>query len=421
MKPHIHYILEHASWSVGSGKNISFWFDRWLDFSIADHWNIPLKLISSIEVKVADFIVQGNWCLPPYIIQKDPDLAAKILGITLPIEDIPDKLNWVSAADGQLTNKTAYAELYGNNQRVPLFQLLWNTYIPPSRAFITWHLIHNKIPTDENLRKRGCTIVSICCFCLSQAETSQHIFFECVVTTRLWNMLCHGTDHPLNLSNYLSLIRSTSSGGSKMVQHVLNSAVIHTISVIWFERNQRYFHDKHKTMTTLFNCVLAEVRMSYNLDFAKGNNSMHDYKISRLFNIPLKTARATVRQVVHWCPPPIGSVKLNCDGSAVGAHPCGAIGIIPRDSTSTFLGAISSNIGHATALEAEFSAFLRAIETAMDMNMTHIFLETDSIQVVSAYKKNTGFPWKMSARWFNCMKFCESIDCTCMHILREVL
>ncbi|KEH43392.1 hypothetical protein MTR_1g091043 [Medicago truncatula] len=25
----------------------------------------------------------------------------------------------------------------------------------------------------------------------------------------------------------------------------------------------------------------------------------------------------------------------------------------------------------------------------------------------------------MRARWLNCMKFCSSIDCSCLHILRE--
>lgn len=64
-------------------------------------------------------------------------------------------------------------------------KLLLNTYIPPSRSFITWRLIHNKLPTDDNLRKRGCFIVSICCFCMQEAESSQHIFFDCPATYRL--------------------------------------------------------------------------------------------------------------------------------------------------------------------------------------------------------------------------------------------
>jgi hypothetical protein len=104
-------------------------------------------------------------------------LAAKIYSVTLPIDHLSDKLNWKHATDGELSNKLAYTYLTGTGQRVPWAKLLWNTYTPPSRAFITWRLLHNKLPTDENLRKRGCSIVSVCCFCMQNNETSHHIFF----------------------------------------------------------------------------------------------------------------------------------------------------------------------------------------------------------------------------------------------------
>jgi hypothetical protein len=53
------------------------------------------------------------------------------------------------------------------------------------------------------------------------------------------------------------------------------------------------------------------------------------------------------------------------------------------------------------------------------MHLTSICLETDSISVVSADNKNVGVPWKMRARWYNCMKFCKTIACVCVHVLRE--
>jgi hypothetical protein len=165
----------------------------------------------------------------------------------------------------------------------------------------------------------------------------------------------------------MPLLLGSVGRGSKLIQQVLNSAIIHTIWAIWIERNHRRFQNKAQSMNSLFNTVLAEVKLSYNLDLAKGNSDMLDYKISRLFNIPLKTKRVKVSHEIHWCPPPTDVVKFNCDGSAIGTQPCGAIGIVIRDSNSFFLGAISSNIGHASALEAEFCACLSAIEKARDI------------------------------------------------------
>lgn len=197
--------------------------------------------------------------------------------------------------------------------------------------------------------------------------------------------------------------------GSKVVQQVINSTIIHIIWVIWMERNQRYFHNKKTALTTMFNRMLAEVKLSYNLSLVHGVYSMQDYKISTLFNIPFKTRRARHLQDIAWSPPGAGTVKFNCDGSSAGVIPCGAIGVVIRDSSLTFLGAITSNIGHASAIEAEFCACMIAIEKAMEMCLTDICVETYSLKVVNAYHKQIGIPWQMRIRWQNCLRFCNSI------------
>lgn len=64
-------------------------------------------------------------------------------------------------------------------------------------------------------------------------------------------------------------------------------------------------------------------------------------------------------------------------------------------------------------------ACLPAMEKAQHMNLTNVCLETDSLGVVSAFHKDVGVPWKLRARWYNCMKFCKNIVCSCVHTLRE--
>jgi len=234
-----------------------------------------------------------------------------------------------------------------------------------------------------------------------------------------WEWLGNGTDIPLDYTDCISLLLGVTGRGSKMVQQILESAIIHIIWVVWIERNQRYFHDKSNTITTMFNCILAEVKLRHSLVLTKGNSNMQDYKVSRLFNIPFQTKRVSARQEVKWCPPPSPVIKINFDGSAIGSHPCGAVGIVFRDSNTTFLGALASNIGHASATEAEFSACMLAIEKAREMQMTQICLESDSLIVVNAFNLNSMVPWKMRTRWLNCRKFCNSVVCSCVHVFRE--
>lgn len=146
-----------------------------------------------------------------------------------------------------------------------------------------------------------------------------------------------------------------------MVQQIVHSAIVHSISTIWIERNQRCFHNKKKAMTTLFNSILTEVKLSYSMHLINGNSTMVDYTVSRLFNIPFKVKSVTPSQIIYWKPPSSGVVKFNCDGSSVGNHPCGSIGVVIRDSISSFLGALASNIGYASPLDAEFSAIMLVI------------------------------------------------------------
>ena len=293
LKQHVQFVIDHSQWSVGNGKDINFWNDRWLTTIIASRWNLPAALLSSLRMQVSDCIIDGKWCLPGYIEGRDPELAHQIHSLTLPVDDIPDQLHWINSTDGKLTNKIAYTTLVARGPSVQWADLIWNTFIPPSRAFITWRLLHNKLPTDDNLRKRGCYIVSICCFCKKQAESSHHLFFDCPVTFNLWDWLSKGTDHTLDSSSCLQLLLGRAGVESKFVQQILNAAIIHTIWAIWLERNQRCFHDKKQSMATIFNHILAEVKLSHNLCMVKCNSVMQEFKISRLFNIPFRSKRVS--------------------------------------------------------------------------------------------------------------------------------
>lgn len=179
-----------------------------------DIWHVPEHMHNSLTMLVSDYIVDGQWNLPDYFRVKDRALFDRIHLVTLPIESTADNLHWNAATDGHLTNKLAYSFLSAAGQHVNWHKIVWNAYVPPTRAFIWWRFLHNRIPTDENLRKRGCQIVSICCFCRRQAETSNHIFLHCPITTQIWDWLSKGTDHVLDLASGQQLLLSGTAWGN---------------------------------------------------------------------------------------------------------------------------------------------------------------------------------------------------------------
>jgi len=139
-----------------------------------------------------------------------------------------------------------------------------------------------------------------------------HIFLECPITSQLWTWLAKGSDQHIDLSSGINLVLGSNRNGSKLGKKVMNAAIIHIIWSIWLERNARYFNSQQTSMSTLFHGILAEVQLSFKLSLVKGSSQMTDYKISRLFGIPLKASRIITVQEVNWTPPPDNTIKFNC-------------------------------------------------------------------------------------------------------------
>ena len=64
-------------------------------------------------------------------------------------------------------------------------KLVWSRSIPPSRGFILWCMIHNRMPMDEILWTHGYVVVSMSSLCGSVEETSYHLFLRCSFVNNL--------------------------------------------------------------------------------------------------------------------------------------------------------------------------------------------------------------------------------------------
>jgi len=69
-----------------------------------------------------------------------------------------------------------------------LVPALWSIKVPPRVHFFLWLVSKNKVLTRDNLGKRKKVEDATCLFCC-QAESVQHLFFDCVVATQLWKIL----------------------------------------------------------------------------------------------------------------------------------------------------------------------------------------------------------------------------------------
>lgn len=67
-------------------------------------------------------------------------------------------------------------------------QQVWNKLVPLKVTTFVWKLMQNRVPTKDNLIKRGTLrdTESICPACSQMEESANHLFFECDVTYKAW-------------------------------------------------------------------------------------------------------------------------------------------------------------------------------------------------------------------------------------------
>jgi len=302
--------------------------------------------------------------------------------------------------------------------RSPLVRLdwpavIWRTCIPPSHSFVFWRLMLSKLPTDDNLRTRGCTIVSVCVLCYKHAETSSHLFLECSFAASVWRWLGVKLNCSISLLSYSSLLECIPHRCSSQVSDVFAAAIIHTVHIIWLARNTIRFSSSRINLHNTLEKISTLVTMS-GVHFT-GNCVVGDVALLNSLRIPPSYRRVRDIVPVIWQPPAITWVKANTDGSVIGSN--SSCGEIFRDHTGAFLGGFSSNLGLQTVFEAELTGLMLAIEYAASHNWSRLWLESDSSCAVLAFKNHAAIPIRFRNCWHNCMQLVLSIICT--HIYRE--
>jgi mannosylglycoprotein endo-beta-mannosidase len=189
IKDELEVIYDNVVWLVGNGNNINFWLDSWCGIPSVDQLDIPVQTRHLLSSRVSDFIVNGQWSIPPQLSLMFDNLSSIISKVSIPMETTQDKFIWKHIDAGDLEFKQAYDFKLAQVQELHWAKLIWNVDIPPSKFFLVWRLMHDKLPTDENMMTRGCAIPSMCNFCMQQVETSFHIFFECQFAIKLWSWL----------------------------------------------------------------------------------------------------------------------------------------------------------------------------------------------------------------------------------------
>lgn len=105
-------------------------------------------------------------------------------------ENEGDRWVWKEESAGIHTVNYAYKCLRCDEAQVMdiTLQQVWNKLVPLKVTTFVWKLMWNRVPTKDNLIKRGTLrdTQSICPACSQMEESANHLFFECDVTYKAW-------------------------------------------------------------------------------------------------------------------------------------------------------------------------------------------------------------------------------------------
>lgn len=198
-------------------------------------------------------------------IQEDVE---KILKIPISLMNQEDKWIWLGDNKGQYTVKSGYRVL---SRAFPQFYVgnpsfnwlkLWNLAIPPTLKNFVWRVLHECLPTLENLRRRFVDVQPLCGVCKLTSESLEHIFLTCPFANRCWGFSslipCHTLAQTIP-QLFVNIFDILSIKDLKMLCSVMWSIWNHRNSVVWNNRNKTCSQVTNKASSTLFQWQQAQV------------------------------------------------------------------------------------------------------------------------------------------------------------------
>ncbi|XP_058754374.1 uncharacterized protein LOC131627549 [Vicia villosa] len=257
--------------TVGSGKDVSFWFGLWtgsnssLAMLFPDVFAAAVNPLHSVadlvgwedsnHVWLVDRMVHSDLLTPIAADNSGPvghwQVFLDFFSSVRLIRDGKDDFSWLpNAADftvasvaGLIESKKepAWSAIIRRNLKV-----IWKECIPRKIHIFMWRVCINRIPTKDALSRRGILDASanLCCeFCKSHLESPSHLFFSCAVSSSIWRRiyLWMGVDIPFSCAEFLDFGGFQEKVKQVNIRKKINLIWIATVWSLWTMRNSMIF------------------------------------------------------------------------------------------------------------------------------------------------------------------------------------
>ena len=303
-----------------------------------------------------------------------------ILSIPLSAHGAPDRLIWVENKNGKFTGKSAYrlaheisskGILPESSNSAALKQVwrdLWNMCVPNKVKHFAWRACRDILVTKENLWKRHITKDNLCKACGKGPESACHIFWLYDNAEEVWSSSKLILPFEINPSwKFIDAMWNLQKWSDSCPDLVEQTIML--CWGIWKYRNERRHGGVRIT-------GLAIVRSSLRM--------LDKFQIANEKPQPM---RASTTMEAKWCPPQLGSYKVNVDGAVFAKRKQVGIGVVIRDLAGEVVAALSQKIARPLgALETEAKAMEVGAQFALDVVVQDVTFEGDSLSICNALR-----------------------------------
>ncbi|KAI3450935.1 hypothetical protein Pfo_007600, partial [Paulownia fortunei] len=102
-------------------------------------------------------------------------------------ENDKDVMRWKLTPHGNFSTSSAWNHIRAGKTKRQLLGSLWCPQITPTISVFLWRLVHNWIPVDSRLQRKGFALASKCFCCNSSSESIPHVFIYGKQAREVWS------------------------------------------------------------------------------------------------------------------------------------------------------------------------------------------------------------------------------------------
>ncbi|KAK2415745.1 hypothetical protein QL285_038202 [Trifolium repens] len=245
---------------VGDGRSTRFWTTKWIgDVTLAIAFPRLFSLSNQKDSMVSDFIdfEDGRrvWSFMwrRNLFQWEEDLVVILRGLLDPwvfsLEE--DEWSWLPEVDDGFSVRSAYklllddlgAEVVVDEALRGVLAQIWSSVAPSKVIAFSWQLLHDRIPTRNNLELRGILVLEAHWECVGSVETPTHLFLHCPCAMKVWSELFKWVGVEMVIPPSISSLFEIFMGSARNAKIRKGFALIWHASLwaIWKERNSAIF------------------------------------------------------------------------------------------------------------------------------------------------------------------------------------